>query len=181
MSLADSLAAFRTAIPARAMKRPPDNDDQVRLMTKEEGLVDLEVAEMEGLADFPTVLEEPRDGDAAMNNRLLWVVAQATLPVALESCDWGQQLESSVIKHSNLTGGAHAHSGGELWIVDGQGVLVNAGSGRYGADTEAELDEFLEVLRAMGLRVASMGFDAENPGEANRIAVGPITWLDPHE
>lgn len=181
MSFADQIAVFRATHPAKAMRKPPDNPDQLRPMLAGDGLVDLEVQQGEGLAAFESVTEEPRDFEASLINKLLWVVGPAEIPVALERCEWGRQLESQEIKHSNLTGGAVAHSGGELWRVEGEGVVVSAGSGRYGADDEPELDAFVEVLRSMGLRVASMGFDIDTPGLANRIAVGPLTWLEPHD
>lgn len=181
MSFAEQILAFRAAFQPRVMKRDADYEDQLRQMVPEDGLVDLELRLADGLKEFPTVAEEPRDEDAAKVSKVLWVVGAADAPVALELCDWGRRLESKAVKHSNLTGGAPAHSGGELWIVEGEGVVVNAGSGRYGADDEPELDAFVEVLRSMGLRVASMGFDIDTPGQANRIAVGPLNWLEPHD
>lgn len=180
MDAAKTLANARIKYPAREMKRHQDNEDQMRLMTIEDGMSDLEAGGAAACASLEEVDAAPQTREEAEKGRHLWVVGPDSVPVAPETCRWGKNLESTVIKHSNLTGGGKAHSGGEFWCIKGKGILVNAGSGRYGATTVEELDAFIEVARAMGCRVASAGFDDENPGVPNILPVGPLDWLGPN-
>ena len=163
------------------MRIEPANDDQLRQMLPENGMLNLEVCGVNELLDIGAVREAPMDRDAAQQGCFLWIVRSADMPIALEACEWGRKLESAVIKHSNLTGGLPAHSGGELWAVAGEGLLVNANSGRYGADSSEELEAFVRSLQALGLRVGSMGFDLDNPKAPNTVQVGPVDWLDADE
>jgi hypothetical protein len=132
MSFAATIGSFRANYPPREMRVPAMNDDKLRQMTDADGMVDLQTTVGVGLDAIAAVSEEPRDDKAAASGRILWVISPENMPVALEACDWGAQLESARIKHSNLTGGGAACSGGELWVVTDQGVLINAASGRYG-------------------------------------------------
>ncbi|HEX3919099.1 MAG TPA: hypothetical protein VHW60_17310 [Caulobacteraceae bacterium] len=150
-------------------------------MSSEDGLLDVELVAIDDLAKIAEVASPPEDMAAARTGRILWVVREGEIPSALEACDWGRELESGMIKHSNLTGGMPAHSGGELWVVKGEGILANANSGRYGAESPEELEAFVEALRSLGFRAASMGFDIDNPARPNSIQVGPVAWLDAHE
>jgi hypothetical protein len=171
--------AFRQAYPLREMRILPANKDELKQMRAEDGMLNLETCRSNQLAAIATVDQAPADREAAENGRFLWVVRSSDAPTALEQCPWGRELETKKIKHSNFTGGAPAHSGGELWIVKDEGVLVNSSSGRYGADSPAELAAFVETLRALGFRAASMGFDLDNPRIPNSIQVGPVEWRDP--
>ena len=72
-------------------------------------------------------------------------------------------LETGVAKHTNLTGGAPASCGGELWIdpVDPRRLYVSGASGRYGPDSEQQLNDAVDVMRGRGFLVESFGWDAE--------------------
>lgn len=163
------------------MQRQPANDDELKQMVTKDGMLDLEAFSLPRLEELVAVAEPPCLREQAPVGRFLWVVRSGDAPFALEKCRWSSELETKMIKHSNLTGGAPAHSGGELWVVHHQGVLVNANSGRYGANTAMELSAFVEALRGLGFQVASMGFDLDNPSIPNAVQVGPVSWLAPYE
>ena len=181
MASTTEIATFRQTYQLRAMKITPANDDQVKQMRREDGMLNLEDCGMALLLEAGAVGEAPADSEAAKKGCFLWAVRGADTPVALERCDWGQGLESKELKHSNLTGGSPAHSGGELWAIKNQGLLVNANSGRYGAESPEELDAFVGALQGLGFRVGSMGFDLDNPKAPNTVQVGPVDWRNPHE
>lgn len=106
----------------------------------------------------------------------LWAITSSEVPFALETADFGKTLESGVIKHTNLTGGSHAHSGGELWFLSGTQILVNGASGRYGPETSEELEDAAAAFKSVGYQVASLGFD-EDTGYSKRLLVGDPIWL----
>jgi hypothetical protein len=83
------------------------------------------------------------------------------------------------IKHSNLTGGDDAHSGGEIWFINDDRIAVNAQSGRYGAESDREFKMIVDALRHSGYHVASMGFDLDNPSIPNTVFVGEPEWESP--
>lgn len=168
---------FRQKYPLRPMRKIAANDDELRQMGYSDGIINLE--EGPDATEYAcTISESPTTEEEASHNRYLWVVRNNDVPCALEGCKWGQSLANKKIKHSNLTGGGPAHSGGELWVVEGKGLIINADSGRYGALTESELDDFIDELRKIGFCVASMGFDVDNPSIPNRVQVGPAQWRD---
>jgi len=177
MPLKTAFATFRADHPLRAMKVQPANDDQMIQMMPQDGLLDIEPGPSTLLEPFPEMQSEPRCNESAAEGRMLWVVGQDSMPVAIERGPWGRTLKSGEIKHSNLSGGRSAHSGGEMWRIKDQGLLINASSGRYGAESNEELDGVVEILRTMGFSVASMGFDIDNPTVPNRLAVTDLEWL----
>jgi hypothetical protein len=101
----------------------------------------------------------PDDLDQA--DRRLWVVRDADVVHADELCGWGQALETGKIKHSNLTGGAPAYSGGELIALNDNTIVLNGCSGRYGPQSAAEMQRVAEAFTKSGYYVWSCGFDEE--------------------
>ena len=89
---------------------------------------------------------------------------------------FGMSLESGVIKHTNLTGGAPAFSGGELLFLDPQTVVVNGCSGRYGPRSAQELDLVVQAFANSGYGVWSMGFDDEVNRPSPFVGVLPV-WV----
>jgi hypothetical protein len=167
----EAIAPYRAQFPAKPMKRPADNEDEVRQMQPADGLYELPAPP----APQPTFARHgslPNSDANADEARHLWVIRSADFPVGLEACVWGQGLASKKIKHSNLTAGAPAHSGGEIWFIGDDRIALNACSGRYGAENEAEFDLIVGALRRSGYHVASTGFDLDNPTVPNRIFVG---------
>lgn len=175
MTPSEEVALFRASFPAKAMKRGADNPDQLRQMTTGDGMMELP-SPIASRTQFIRHSAIPNSKESAKEARHLWVIRPDDFPVALEKCEWGSKLLSKEIKHSNLTGGNSAHSGGEIWFIGDNQVAVNASSGRYGADSAYEFNLIVEALRRSGYRVASMGFDLENPTVPNKIFVGEPDW-----
>lgn len=171
-------ATYRSKFAAKPMKRPEDNSDEIRQMTLADGMNEFPQAQAPA-SIFARHMSVPSTHSNAPEARHLWVIRSQDFPVALEDCPWGKALQSGRIKHSNLTGGDPAHSGGEIWFIDDDKVAINAASGRYGADSEQEFAQIVDALRRSGYRVASMGFDLDNKSIANRVFAGDPVWQDP--
>lgn len=163
-------STFRVLYPARA----PAADK-----IKNAGELVL-IPEDSGLQFFAHALDDIRVSSpprvhGSRGNTYLWVIGQDNVPIALESLDFGKTLETGVIKHTNLTGGKDAHSGGELWFISRTQVVISGSSGRYGAKTEQELMDAVESFKAEGFQVASLGFDDET-GFPSTVLVGELKW-----
>ncbi len=91
----------------------------------------------------------------------LWVVTPENVLHAVEICAFGAEREAGRLKHSNLTGGADAFSGGELVFIDGQTIVVNGCSGRYRVGSTAEMKALAGPFRASGYRVWNMGYSTD--------------------
>jgi hypothetical protein len=178
MTPSEAAATYRSNFAAKPMKRPEDNPDEIRQMTLADGMNELPQAQAP-VSTFVRHTSIPNTDSNTPEARHLWVIRPDDFPVALEGCSWGKALQSGKIKHSNLTGGNPAHSGGEIWFVGDDKVVLNAASGRYGADSDGEFGQIVDVLRHGGYRVASMGFDLDNTSIANRVFAGEPVWQDP--
>jgi hypothetical protein len=62
----------------------------------------------------------------------LWVVRTDDVVHAEEICPFGAARPAGFIKHSNLTGGRPAFSGGEMMFIAADTLVVSGYSGRYG-------------------------------------------------
>jgi hypothetical protein len=148
---------FAAKHPPQAPRKPPEAEDQLRRLTKEDGVVFLAEA---------SFLEHAPGRIGYGKGRHLWVIIPNALPVLLETAPNVRPppLSSGVAKHTNLTGGAPACSGGELWTdaVDRDRLYVNGGSGRYGPRTPAELADAVHVFETFGFRVESAGWNEDN-------------------
>ncbi len=92
---------------------------------------------------------------------MLWVVREADVAYAPETCAFGNGLKSKVIKHSNLTGGGSAYSGGEILMLNENTIALNGCSGRYGPRSEDELLSVANAFKNSGYTVWCTGFDVE--------------------
>ena len=178
MTPSQAAASYRINFAVKPMKRPEDNPDEIRQMQVADGMNDLPSPQAP-VSTFVRHSSIPNTYGNAPEARHLWVIRSEDFPVALEDCPWGKVLQSGKIKHSNLTGGRSAHSGGEIWFIGEDKIAVNAASGRYGAENEQEFNQIVEALRRSGYRVASMGFDLDNTSITNRVFVGEPVWQDP--
>jgi hypothetical protein len=157
------------------MQRPANNADETRQMSLSDGMQHLQESPA-SVTTIATCVQLPTSAEAANSGRHLWVISDVEVPFALESCAWGAKLQTGRIKHSNLTGGGNAHTGGEIWFVDGTKIVVNANSGRYGAASANEFDEVVAGFKNCGYKVASMGFDIDNPTKPNSVLIGNPEW-----
>ncbi len=71
-------------------------------------------------------------------------------------------------------GGADAHTGGELWFISDNKILINGGSSRYKPRTMEELISAADGFRKTGYTVGNMGFDNGIP--ARRVRESDVAW-----
>jgi hypothetical protein len=164
---------YRNQYPSRA----PDltkqvHADETRLLTLTEGYGELTVAP----AKAPTVGIPPSSPSVTGTNRYLWVVALESVPIAMEELRPGVHLDRGRLSHTNLTGGANAHCGGELWFINDSSIVLNGGSGRYPPRSSAELAKVANAFKAAGYRTASMGWNTET-NASYRSLRGDPQWL----
>lgn len=106
----------------------------------------------------------------------LWVVRGDDVLYAAEACPFGEaRAVDGRIKHTNLTGGQPAFSGGELVFLDNGKIVVSGNSGRYGPRSATEMSDVAIAFRDAGYTVYSTGYDQE----ANRAQplIGPAPKL----
>lgn len=153
---------FVTKYVPRAPKRAAANADELRLLGATDGVL------LVAAAPFPTTTRENPNGSNAGAARHLWVIRPGMgadgLPAILELALVSPPLTSGMTKHTNLTGGANASCGGELWVdpADDRKVYVNGLSGRYGPDTDQQLMDAESVFADRGYTVLRFGWD---PGQ----------------
>ena len=145
--------------------------DEVRQIVAAEGLQSL------GPAPNPSAKNgaAPTKSRESEDTKYLWVIAERDVPIALEQ-ENKAKLQRGYLSHTNLTGGADAHSGGELWFTEASVLILNGGSGRYTPRSEIELEEAALAFKAMGYKVASMGWDNETATPARYLRGSP-TWM----
>jgi hypothetical protein len=173
-----AFATYRKEYSIKPMRIAANNNDELIRMPPDQGVHEL-LLPPATQSEFPRAPSPPRTQQAARDARHLWVIRSDDVPVALEACVWGKALKSGCIKHSNLTGGDKAHSGGEIWFIGDDRIAVNASSGRYGAESDGEFSVIVDALRRSGYHVASMGFDLDNVTIANTVFVGEPEWESP--
>ncbi len=156
---------FAVRFSPRAPDRAPANQGELRQLGPADGV--------KYLGPPPPDISErrvpKRSGDPGCH---LWVILPGHLPFILERAAVRPPLESGVAKHTNLTGGGVACSGGELWLdpADSELLYMNGCSGRYGARTAVELEDVVVVFRTFGYQVVSFGWDegANRPARVMR-------------
>lgn len=172
-STSDAFDIFRSQFAAKpcdmALVR---NDDELILVTPENGRMRWQ--------DGPGVSSEqsaPPSIDQNDPMLKLWVVDSDDVPYVLERNAFGANLETGRLKHSNLTGGADAHCGGELVIVAKNVVAINGSSGRYGPNSRRELDAVVAAFRASGYGVWNFGYDEGSNRPLNFLTGTPV-WVE---
>lgn len=163
--------SYRLAYTLRSPELPPANEDETRLLTPNDGVRQFE--------DAPCLVETKDAVPSAKNpdekKRFLWVIRESELPFIREVAIVTPPLRSGRCKHTNLTGGAVAYCGGEVWFVSSRRLILNGGSGRYPPREPAELDTVVASFEHAGYRVWSMGwdYDANTPA---RVLMGDPPW-----
>jgi hypothetical protein len=167
-----AFAKYRQSYSARS----PDTsevtyDDEDRQLTPAEGLQSFDVPPCKNI-----VLGVPpaKDGEAA-GEKYLWAIMPKAIPFALELLP-GIVLKRGRLAHTNLTGGADAHCGGEVWFIDSERIVINGGSGRYRPRSSEELEAVARAFKESGYKVASMGWDFGVDAPARSVR-GEIKWL----
>ena len=96
----------------------------------------------------------------------LWIMDDSGIPYIIEQPL--RHLYGSCPKHTNLTGGAAAFLGGEIWFSDAISLFLSGGSGRYPPLHETQLNDAVQVFESYGYRVVSLGWNTRR-GQAERI------------
>lgn len=171
----DAFAAFRAEFPAASPRLPCDNADQRRLMTAEDG------RRVFGEDDPPSKKLDgpPRRKEQCAEFCHLWVVAKVDAAYGEEHCDFAKLLRSGVLKHTNLTGGEDAHSGGEIYFLTDGSVFVNFDSGRYGAHRQGEAAAVAQAIADVGFKVGMIPYDEDLGNPPKIVSAGDeVQWLE---
>ena len=111
----------------------------------------------------------PARQDTLGAHRYLWVIDDRGIPFIIERSI--SELDGNLPKHSNLTGGAEAYVGGEIWFASPTSIYLSGGSGRYGPVNGAQLEDAVRVFESFGYAVTSLGwnYDVDQPLRTWRI------------
>ena len=158
------LADFVAKHPPKEPAKPPDNDDELRKLVESDGV--------RWITDAPAKnpVGTGRPESSASVGCHLWVFDAGGIPHILERAPVSPPLQSGKAKHTNLTGGAPASCGGEMWFETEAStrIYVNGASGRYGPTSAEQLEDAIRVFSALGYDVVSFGFD-QDAGRAHRV------------
>lgn len=104
---------------------------------------------------------QPFSAESLPVSTRLWVVRADDVAYAAEVCDFSTGMIGGKLKHTNLTGGEPAFSGGELLILNDNTLVVSGDSGRYGPRSADEMLDVAIAFRNAGYTVYSTGYDEE--------------------
>jgi hypothetical protein len=145
-------AVYPPRVPDLSRQESPD---EVSSISAAEGRREFTVAP----ADDVLTGAVPRARGEQQGTKYLWVVGLTDVPYALESLPGRTVPARGYLAHTNLTGGAQAHAGGEMWFLDEASVVINGGSGRYPPREPEELKKVAAALSRCGYRAGFMRFD----------------------
>ena len=109
--------------------------------------------------------------------KYLWLVRPDDVKIALEYGTLGQETQRGRLAHTNLSGNAVAHAGGELWFKNAESVYINGGSSRFQPRSPEEWDCLVQSFKAAGYRVCSFGWDADKGAPKRTLRRADIVWL----
>lgn len=128
-----------------------------------------------GDADSQLVIAS-ESGEALVEQlKYLWVVTPTEVVFALESGPAGKATSRKRLAHTNLTSGAAAHSGGELWFADKTRLVFSGASSRYRPRSAAEMEELRSSFESAGYKPFSLGW-SEELNAPRRVWRGSLTW-----
>ncbi len=90
--------------------------------------------------------------DLPADCKYLWIIDGDGLRVIKETTP-NTLAERGYVCHTNITGGAEALQGGELWFCTDDLIYLNYKSGRYGAETEDQKQAVLDYFQQLGFTV----------------------------
>lgn len=93
--------------------------------------------------------------------KYLWVIGEFDIPLVQEHGDYGKTLNNNRACHTNLTGGAPAYCGGEIWFESNTKIFINGGSGRYPVESSEQLEDICKSLEDAEYQAHHMGWDEE--------------------
>ncbi len=136
----------------------------------------------DGLSFFPPSMPVsmfgpvPKFRNDGKERKYLWSVSPSNVPFALENGANRNKLSRGYLSHTNLTGGLPAFSGGEMWFIDDNTVVINGGSSRYLPRGVEELADVSLAMKACGFKVGHMGWNFGTKRFA-RFKRGEPTWV----
>lgn len=136
------------------------------------------ISENEGLFEmtYPASGSLTFDHALSPENKYLWVVGGDYVRASIEFSSHASHFGRGRLSHTNITGGADAHTAGEIWFRDPETVIINGGSSRYTPRSAVELQSAADAFHTAGFRTASMGWDEES-GTPARILRGSPQWI----
>lgn len=158
------LAQYRAAWSARAYDaRRVGGEDELRDVTQDPEVAAFQVAPAGQWTQGAPPVGTFGDGEG----KFLWVIRADVMPYAKEDGPLGASIAGrGRLAHTNLTGGADAHCGGELWFQSESCVWLTGGSGRYPPRSREELEAVVAAVRKAGYDVRSAGWSDELGGPA---------------
>lgn len=155
--MSDAFSSIRSVIatPRQPNLKSKKFEDELLQMESSDGL--MQISQHPPCTFTPTECPEVTAG--MLHAAHLWVVRVEDAVHAPENCEYGQKLNNTKIKHTNLTGGLPAYCGGELLWINAREILVNGCSGRYGPKNSEEMQAVAVAFANAGYRVWSTGYD----------------------
>ena len=155
MSEPNALDSFRRRYALRSPNaRLIRNPSEAERLDETNGVRFLELAPATGVGlGLP-----PLERGGATSNRYLWIIDTRGVPYIFEQPI--PALNNAIPKHTNLTGGAEAYMGGELWFTSESSMYLSGGSGRYPPVSVRQLEEAASAFKSFGYEVMSLGWDA---------------------
>ena len=131
--------------------------DESLQMTERDGLCILPDAP----CHFAEIVSTPEDYLSVQREKgiYLWIINPCQVLCMKELAPIGQSFSQGKVKHTNLTGGAPACSGGEMWFSAHDAVYVSGSSGRYGPSSEGELIASAHVFKRKKYKTCCLGWD----------------------
>ena len=128
---------------------------------------------------FANVSSNPKDYNITTTEKkiFLWVMTSENIVYLEEYTEAAQNFNAGKVKHTNLTGGAPACSGGEMWFCSPKALYVSGCSGRYGPSTEEELFEGAAVFKRKCYKTCCLGWDADRDAPAQMYREGVARWI----
>lgn len=95
--------------------------------------------------------------DDGGENTHLWIIDEEGVPYIIEAGEG--EVDGELRKHTNITGGAKAFLGGEMWFETQSLVYITGGSGRYPPRDNNQLEGAKKVFESFGYETISFGWD----------------------
>jgi hypothetical protein len=174
-----SVSDYASRMPDLSRQQFPDETNDLSGDTQ---VTSFQVAPDNAVQYANITAEEVEDADSSWLNNdkanlYLWLVRTDDVKICLENGQLGKSTVRTRLSHTNLSGNALAHCGGELWFRDAKSIYLNGGSSRFTARSSAELEAIVHGFRAAGYQVCSFGWDEDRGAPKRTLRRGEIKWL----
>ena len=115
----------------------------------------IEITSANDLAKLKLVEIDPIFADFPFDKKYLWIIDKNGFKVIPEATlnPFAGKDDRKVVCHTNITGGAEALQGGEVWFSTNKEAVINFKSGRYGANEPHQVEAILEFFTLLGFTV----------------------------